>query len=138
VGLGSDCVRRIPTDGRSRMDVAALRAAFARDAEAGVRPLAVLVTAGTVAAGAIDPLDAIADVCGETGAWLHVDGAYGAIAAMVDALRPAFRGIARADSVVFDPHKWLYTPHSELAVREGRALDAALRPELLAADAAAR
>jgi glutamate/tyrosine decarboxylase-like PLP-dependent enzyme len=69
-----------------------------------------------VATGAIDPLEEIADVCEEQGLWLHVDAAYGGIAALVPALRPAFRGIERADSIAFDPHKWLYIPPAAGAV----------------------
>lgn len=90
----------------------ALRSAIARDIRTGHKPIAVVATAGTVSTGAIDPLDEIADICAELGLWMHVDGAYGGVAALTDALRPLFRGIERADSIVLDPHKWLYTPHS--------------------------
>ena len=74
--------------------------------------------------GAIDPLDEIADICAEYGLWMHVDGAYGGVAALTDALHPLFRGIERADSVALDPHKWLYTPHSGgvIVVRDMHAL----------------
>ncbi len=116
LGLGSAAVRPIAVDGRLRMRVDALRDAIASDVREGARPMAVVATAGTVGTGAIDPLDAIADVCAEHGLWLHVDGAYGGIAALTDALRPRFAGIERADSVALDPHKWLYTPHSGGAV----------------------
>ena len=112
LGLGSDALRIIPCDSRQRMRVDALRAAIARDVRTGHTPMAVIATAGTVATGAIDPIDEIADVCDEHGAWLHVDGAYGATAALTTRLRRHFRGIERADSIAFDPHKWLYTPHS--------------------------
>jgi glutamate/tyrosine decarboxylase-like PLP-dependent enzyme len=112
LGLGRDAVRVVPCDERLRMRVDALRAAIARDVRNGQKPIAVIATAGTVATGAIDPIDEIADVCAEHGLWLHVDGAYGGVAALTDTLRPHFRGIERADSVALDPHKWLYTPHS--------------------------
>src|SRR6478672_2147274 len=112
LGLGTDAVRKIPCDGDLRMRVSALRSAIARDIRTGHKPVAVIATAGTVSTGAIDPLDEIADACAEHGLWMHVDGAYGGVAALTDALRPLFRGIERADSVALDPHKWLYTPHS--------------------------
>jgi glutamate/tyrosine decarboxylase-like PLP-dependent enzyme len=112
LGLGRDAVRLLPVDDEYRLRVDALREAVARDVEEGRRPFAVVGSAGTVATGAIDPLADIADVCREHGLWFHVDGAYGGPAAMTGALRPLFRGIERADSVAFDPHKWLYTPHS--------------------------
>ena len=73
-------------------------------------PFAVVASAGTVATGAIDPLPEIADLCAEQELWMHVDGAYGGPAVLADDLRPLFAGIERADSIAFDPHKWLYTP----------------------------
>ena len=124
LGLGRDAVRVIPCDAELRMRVDALRSAIAADLAQGCRPIAVVATAGTVGTGAIDPLDAIADVCAEHGLWMHVDGAYGGAAALTEPLRPLFRGIERADSVAFDPHKWLYTPHSGgvLVVRDMQSL----------------
>lgn len=124
LGMGSEAVRLIETDASWRMRTDALRDAILRDAAAGVRPLAVVATAGTVATGAIDPLEDIADICAQHGLWLHVDGAYGGVAALTDTLQPLFRGIGRADSVVLDPHKWLYTPHSGgiILVRDMRLL----------------
>lgn len=112
LGLGTDAVRKVSCDADLRMRVSALRSAIARDIRTGHKPIAVIATAGTVSTGAIDPLDEIADVCAEHGLWMHVDGAYGGVAALTEALRPLFRGIERADSVALDPHKWLYTPHS--------------------------
>lgn len=124
LGLGTDAVRAIPVDAKLRMRPAALREAIVRDIRAGRRPMAVVAAAGTVGTGAIDPLDAIADVCAEHGVWMHVDGAYGGVAACTDALAPLFQGIERADSIALDPHKWLYTPHSGgvVLVRDERRL----------------
>jgi aromatic-L-amino-acid/L-tryptophan decarboxylase len=112
LGLGMDAVRKIPVDAEYRMRIDSLREAIAGDRAAGLRPFAVVGTAGTVATGAVDPLEAIADVCAEERLWMHVDGAYGGPAVLADDLRPLFEGIERADSIAFDPHKWLYTPHS--------------------------
>jgi glutamate/tyrosine decarboxylase-like PLP-dependent enzyme len=110
LGIGTAGMRHIATDGFLAMDVAALRVAIEADLEAGHRPIAVVGSAGTTGTGAIDPLDAIAGVCADYNLWFHVDGAYGGAAALTDALRHLFTGIERADSVGFDPHKWLYTP----------------------------
>lgn len=112
LGIGTAAVRSIPTDDGYRMNVDELRAAVERDLDSGRRPLAVIATAGTVATGAIDPLPEIAKLCEGLGLWLHVDAAYGGPAILSDDLAPLLRGIERADSIAFDPHKWLYTPHS--------------------------
>ena len=112
LGLGTAAVRKIPVDEDFRVQVDALREAIARDRDAGVHPFAVVASAGTVATGAVDPLDAVADVCAAEDLWFHVDAAYGGPAAFTEDLRPLFAGIERADSIAFDPHKWLYTPHS--------------------------
>jgi glutamate/tyrosine decarboxylase-like PLP-dependent enzyme len=124
LGLGRRALRQIPVDESFRMRTDALREAIEADVKAGARPLAVVATSGTTATGAIDPLEEIADICAEHDLWLHVDGAYGAIAALVPSLAPAFRGIERADSIAFDPHKWLYIPPPAGAVvlREERRL----------------
>lgn len=116
LGLGADALRLIPVDDELRIRVDLLVDAIGRDRAAGKKPLAVIATAGTVGTGAIDPIEAIAEVCEREGLWLHIDGAYGGIAALTDELRPLFAGIERADSVALDPHKWLYTPHSGGAV----------------------
>jgi glutamate/tyrosine decarboxylase-like PLP-dependent enzyme len=112
LGLGTSAVRKIAVDADYRMDVNALRAAIEADRAAGRTPFAVVASAGTVATGAIDPLPAIAEVCRAEGIWLHVDAAYGGPAILADDLRPLLAGIENADSIAFDPHKWLYTPHS--------------------------
>jgi aromatic-L-amino-acid decarboxylase len=112
LGLGREAVRTLPVADDYRMDTDALRAAIEEDRAAGRRPIAVVGSAGTVATGAIDPLDEIAGICEQQGLWFHVDGAYGGPGVLADELRPQFAGIERADSIAFDPHKWLYTPHS--------------------------
>jgi aromatic-L-amino-acid/L-tryptophan decarboxylase len=112
LGIGAANVRHIAVDDLRRMRVDELRAQIARDRDAGIHPLAVVATAGTVSTGAVDPLPEIADVCRDEGMWFHVDAAYGGPAMLADDLRPLMSGIERADSVAFDPHKWLYTPHS--------------------------
>lgn len=125
LGLGSDAIRAVPVDDALQMRVDLLRRAVEADLAAGNQPFAVVATAGTVGTGAIDPLEEIADLCREFDLWLHVDGAYGGIAALVPAFRPQFAGIERADSIAFDPHKWLYTPHSggALVVANARHLE---------------
>ena len=110
LGLGRHSVHPIPVDDHQRMDVDAVADAIAADREAGVLPVAIVGTAGTTNTGAIDPLDELADVAGATDVWFHVDGAYGLLAAAVPELAPRFAGVARADSVIVDPHKWLCTP----------------------------
>ena len=110
IGMGYEAVRTIPVDRFDHADVAAMRTAIEADLAAGHRPICVVGTAGTVGTGAIDDLTAIADLADEFDLWFHVDGAVGAVGAMVDALRDRFTGIARADSISLDPHKWLYVP----------------------------
>src|SRR5262245_15199538 len=108
LGIGSENLRAIPLDEARRMRPDLLAAAIDADVAEGIRPVAVVATAGTTLTGAIDPIDRIADVCAERGVWLHVDGAYGLPAA---ACRPeSFRGLDRADSCSVDAHKWLYVP----------------------------
>ncbi|MBI3648372.1 MAG: aspartate aminotransferase family protein [Actinobacteria bacterium] len=124
LGVGLKNVRHVGVDDGFRLRVDDLRAQIARDLDAGMRPFAIVGSAGTVATGAVDPLGEIADVCAEHGAWFHVDAAYGGPAMLADDLRPLFAGIERADSIAFDPHKWLYTPHSGgcVVVRDMRLL----------------
>jgi aromatic-L-amino-acid decarboxylase len=110
LGVGSDAVRALPQRADRGVDPGAVAHAIARDRAGGVLPLAVVATAGTTLTGAVDPIDALADVCATHGVWLHVDGAYGAPAAATATAAPLFAGLERADSVTIDPHKWLYLP----------------------------
>lgn len=127
LGIGIDHVRHIATDEQYRMDVAALTAAIDADREAGLRPWCVVATCGTVATGAVDPLDAIADLCAAQDLWLHVDGAYGGLFLLCEELRELMGGVARADSISLDPHKLLFAPLEAgcLLVRDGAKLRAA-------------
>ncbi len=109
-GLGTDSIRWVATDEELRMDVGELRAALARDRAAGDLPMMVVATAGSVSTGAIDPIREIAALCRAEGVWLHVDGAYGALAACVPGLSADLTALSLADSVAVDPHKWLYSP----------------------------
>jgi aromatic-L-amino-acid decarboxylase len=110
LGLGSESLRLLPTDADYRLDLGALRAAIAQDRAAGHRPFCVVGSAGTVNTGSTDDLEALADICEREGFWLHVDGAFGALAMLSPALRHQVRGLERADSVAFDLHKWGYMP----------------------------
>jgi aromatic-L-amino-acid/L-tryptophan decarboxylase len=110
LGFGSDYLRRIPVDTDFRMDVAALSEQIDVDRRNGLRPVAVVASAGTVNTGAIDPLEPIADLCTAEDLWLHVDAAYGGVAILSEEARPLFAGIDRVDSLGIDPHKWLYIP----------------------------
>lgn len=135
LGLGHRALRVIPADQAGRIVAPALRAALESDLAAGCQPLCVIGTAGTVNTGALDPLDALADVAAEYGLWYHVDGAFGALAALSPALRPLLKGIERADSLAFDLHKWGYLPFEAgcLLVRDAEAhrRTFALRPAYL-------
>jgi glutamate/tyrosine decarboxylase-like PLP-dependent enzyme len=110
LGIGSANVREVPVDGALRLRPDALDAMLADDLAAGHVPVAVVASAGTVNTGAVDPLAALADVCRRHGVWLHVDGAYGAPAALTDEYRDELAALGRADSVAVDAHKWLYVP----------------------------
>jgi len=109
-GLGTEAVRWVPVDDRLTMKVDALEDAIKEDERNGDRPFLVIGTAGSVGTGAIDPLPAIADVARRHDLWFHVDGAYGALAAALPDAPQDLKGLARADSVAVDPHKWLYAP----------------------------
>jgi aromatic-L-amino-acid decarboxylase len=135
LGMGRAGVVHVPTDDGLRMDPDALRRAIASDRRAGRIPVAVVATLGTTSTTAVDPVGEIARIADEEGVWLHVDAAYGGPLALLPDWRDRFAGWERADSVVVNPHKWLFTPIdcSVLWVRGGDRLRAAfaLTPEYL-------
>jgi aromatic-L-amino-acid/L-tryptophan decarboxylase len=110
IGLGHDALRKIPTDDRFRMRADVLREAIIEDRAAGLLPIAVVATVGTTSTTSIDPVPAIADICARERLWLHVDAAYGGVAAMLPSHAHVLDGADRADSLVVNPHKWLFTP----------------------------
>jgi glutamate/tyrosine decarboxylase-like PLP-dependent enzyme len=110
-GIGRDALRLIAVDDRFRIDLAALRAQLAADRAAGLRPFLIVGAAGTVDAGAIDDLAALADIAAAEDCWLHVDGAYGALGMLTPDVAPRLAGIERADSIAFDFHKWGQAPY---------------------------
>jgi aromatic-L-amino-acid/L-tryptophan decarboxylase len=134
-GYGLDHLRRIPTDAAFAMDPAALDRAIAADIAAGHTPACVVATIGTTSSTAIDPVPVIAEICRRRGVWLHVDAAYAGAAAIVPELRHHFAEMDAADSIVFNPHKWLLTNFDCTAyyVRDRAALLAtfSLTPEYL-------
>jgi aromatic-L-amino-acid decarboxylase len=139
LGVGQQGIRRIAADENFRMRVDALDDAIRRDRAAGKHPFAVVATVGTTAATAVDPVAAIADVCQRHNLWLHVDAAYAGSAAIAPELRWALDGCDRADSLVANPHKWLFVPIdcSALYARRPETLRAAfsLVPDYLRTDA---
>jgi aromatic-L-amino-acid decarboxylase len=110
LGLGQAGVRKIDVDPAFRMDPASLAAAIARDRRDGCTPMAVVATVGTTSTTSVDPVAAIADICAREDVWLHVDAAYGGAMAIVPEYRWVLDGCARADSLVVNPHKWLFVP----------------------------
>jgi aromatic-L-amino-acid decarboxylase len=110
LGVGQENVVKIKSDAEFRMDVDALARAIASDRAQGYIPFAVVATVGTTSVTAVDPVPAIADVCEREKVWLHVDAAYGGAAAVLESHRWVLAGCERADSVVVNPHKWLFTP----------------------------
>jgi len=110
LGLGHSSLRRIPTDDAFSMRVDALRAALDEDRRDGITPVAVVATIGTTSTTGVDPVGAIADVCRDHAVWLHVDAAYAGVTAMLPECASYFTGWERADSIVINPHKWLFTP----------------------------
>jgi aromatic-L-amino-acid decarboxylase len=135
LGLGRSGLRRIPTDDRYQLRVDALEAAIVDDLASGIRPIAVVATIGTTSSTSVDPVGAIADVAARSGLWLHVDAAYAGAVAIIPERRGHLAGWERADSIVVNPHKWLFTPldASLLLTRRMEALRAAfsLVPEYL-------
>ena len=110
IGLGLESLRKIPVDGEFRLRVDALERAIADDRAAGILPIAVMPTTGTTVTTSIDPVPAVADLCARERLWLHVDAAYGGVAAMLPSHAHVLAGADRADSIVISPHKWLFTP----------------------------
>lgn len=127
LGFLPSALRRVPVDARMRMRPDALAELIRADRNAGRHPLLVCANAGTTNTGAIDPLEAIADLCQQEALWLHVDGAYGGFAAVADEGRRRLAGMERADSLTLDPHKWLWAPMGVgcALVRDASALEAA-------------
>ena len=110
LGLGWDNLRKIPCDEHLAIRPDLLRRQIEKDRAEGLLPCAVVATTGTTSTAAVDPVHAVADVCGDLGVWLHVDAAYGGPAALLEECRPLFEGWERADSIVLNPHKWLFIP----------------------------
>ncbi len=135
LGVGLEGLRKIGIDSQFRMDVAELERAIQEDIAAGWRPFAVVATVGTTSTTSIDPVAQIADICERYGLWLHVDGAYGGSAAVDPTMRWVLDGCERADSLIVNPHKWLFTPIdcSVFYTRKPAAVKAAfsLVPEFL-------
>jgi len=122
LGLGQDSLRKIPVDGDFRMRPDALASAIEEDVRSGRLPLAVIATIGTTSSTSVDPLSAIVDICVKARVWLHVDAAYAGAAAMVPGYEWILRGAEHADSLVINPHKWLFTPF-DLSVLYCRRMD---------------
>ncbi len=110
LGLGRAALVKIPTNERYEMDAAALRTAIAADRTAGSRPIAIVATIGTTSSTSVDPVAAIAAIARDEGLWLHVDSAYAGAVALLPDRREPFTGWEQADSIVVNPHKWLFTP----------------------------
>lgn len=110
LGMGEEALRAVPVDDQFRMRPSELAAQMAADRRAGWLPVAAVATIGTTSTGSVDPVAAIVRVCAAEGVWCHVDASYGGAAALVAECGPLFDGMASADSVVVNPHKWLFTP----------------------------
>ena len=110
IGIGTAGVRKVPCNERYEMDSEALSRAIEEDRQAGNHPFAVVATAGTTSTTSIDPIEAIADICERERLWLHVDAAYAGSAAICPEVRALMPGLERADSIVLNPHKWLFVP----------------------------
>jgi len=139
LGLGRESLRKIPTDDRFHISLDALRDAIARDREAGLVPCCVVGVAGTTSMGVIDPLEPLAAIARENDCWYHVDAAYGGPLAFSTQHQDKLHGIELADSITFDPHKWMFVPFScgATLVRDGgRVLRDAfdMTPEYLSED----
>jgi aromatic-L-amino-acid/L-tryptophan decarboxylase len=139
LGIGEDNVRRVRCESTYRMDVSSLRKAIDTDLRGGLLPMAVIATVGTTSTTSVDPVDEIAALCNEYRLWLHVDAAYGGAMALLPEGRYVMRGVEAADSIVVNPHKWLFVPldFSALYMRRPELLCAtfSLVPEYLRGDA---
>lgn len=122
LGLGQRSLVKIATDAEYRMDVGALSRAIEEDRQKGALPFCVVATVGTTSTTSIDPVEEIADICERENIWLHVDAAYAGSAAIVPELQHIMRGCERADSLVTNPHKWLFTPF-DLSVLYSRRME---------------
>ncbi len=110
LGMGTRSLRKIACNEKFEMIPEALIDAIDEDVEAGYLPICVIPTVGTTSTSSVDPVDAVADICEKYGLWLHVDTAYAGSTAIVPEFREYFKGCERADSIVVNPHKWLFTP----------------------------
>lgn len=110
LGIGRNYLRKVPVDEQLRIDLEALERHIERDKNAGLHPICAIGVAGTTNNGAVDDLDGVADICEKHDLWYHVDAAYGGPAAKVEGVSHLFSGLERADSLVVNPHKWLYVP----------------------------
>jgi glutamate/tyrosine decarboxylase-like PLP-dependent enzyme len=110
LGLGTKGLRKIPVNADFTINLEELKQAIADDRAAGYRPICVIGTAGTVNTGAVDDLNAIADLCQDEDLWFHVDGAIGAVAVLAENIKPQLAGMERADSIALDLHKWMHIP----------------------------
>jgi len=109
LGIGQEGVRKIPTDDAFRMEVRALEEAIREDLNAGVKPICIIPTIGTTSTTSVDPVKEISEICKKYGIWMHVDAAYAGSAAILPEMRTLFAGWENADSIVMNPHKWLFT-----------------------------
>jgi aromatic-L-amino-acid decarboxylase len=127
LGFAAECIRTVPVDDEDRIRADVLADMVSRDRAAGLEPFFVIANAGTTSTGAIDPLDGLADLCARERLWLHVDAAYGGFAVLSERGGAELAGMARADSLVLDPHKWLYQPFEAgcLLVRDAALLERA-------------
>jgi aromatic-L-amino-acid/L-tryptophan decarboxylase len=131
LGLGSAALRRVPTDADFRIRVEDLEESIDEDVGRGLRPFCIVGSCGTVNTGAIDPLDAMADLAERRGLWFHVDGAFGALAALSERLKPKVKGLERAHSLALDLHKWGAVPYGvgAVLVRDAEAHHRAFQTE---------
>jgi aromatic-L-amino-acid decarboxylase len=140
LGVGEENVVRIPSNDNFALDLSALTKAIDTDIANGFKPMAVVATIGTTSTASVDPVSAIADICAQREIWLHVDAAYGAALAILPEGRWVMEGTDRVDSIVVNPHKWMFVPldFSVLFVKKPHILKDvfALTPEYLRGDSA--